>query len=105
MGLPGGYIAALFYRFWGGNSWIKVALFTSFLFPGTLIFGYIIVNIILTIEKSNASVHFSDIISLFVLWIFCTLVFLKNLAIYIINTLHSSLDLLVSQLYLLNLTM
>jgi len=73
MGLPGGYIAALFYRFWGGNSWIKVALFTSFLFPGTLIFGYIIVNIILTIEKSNASVHFSDIISLFVLWIFCTL--------------------------------
>ena len=73
MGLPGGYIAALFYRFWGGKSWIKVSLLTSFIFPGTLIFGYIIVNIILTIEKSNASVHFSDIISLFVLWIFCTL--------------------------------
>ena len=73
MGLPGGYIAALFYRFWGGKSWIKVSLLTSFVFPGTLIFGYIIVNIILTIEKSNASVHFSDIISLFVLWIFCTL--------------------------------
>ena len=73
MGLPGGYIAALFYRFWGGQSWIKVSLMTSFLFPGTLIFGYIIVNIILTIERSNASVHFSDIISLFVLWIFCTL--------------------------------
>ena len=73
MGLPGGYIAALFYRFWGGKSWIKVSLLTSFVFPGTLIFGYIIVNIILTIEKSNASVHFSDNISLFVLWIFCTL--------------------------------
>jgi transmembrane 9 superfamily protein 2/4 len=73
MGLPGGYIAALFYRFWGGKSWIKVSLLTSFVFPGILIFGYIIVNIILTIEKSNASVHFSDIISLFVLWIFCTL--------------------------------
>jgi len=73
MGLPGGYISALFYRFWGGKSWIKVSLLTSFVFPGTLIFGYIIVNIILTIEKSNASVHFSDIISLFVLWIFCTL--------------------------------
>ena len=49
MGLPGGYIAALFYRFWKGNSWLRVSLFTSFLFPGTLIFGYIIVNIILTI--------------------------------------------------------
>ena len=72
MGLPGGYVAALFYRFWGGNSWIKVSLFTSIIFPGTLIFGYIIVNIILTIEKSNAAVHFYDIVSLFILWIFCT---------------------------------
>ncbi len=72
MGLPGGYIAALFYRFWKGNSWLRVSLFTSFLFPGTLIFGYIIVNIILTIEKSNAAVHFYDIVSLFILWIFCT---------------------------------
>ena len=72
MGLPGGYIAALFYRFWGGTSWLKVSLLTSFLFPGTLIFGYIIVNIILTIEHSNAAVHFYDILSLFILWIFCT---------------------------------
>ena len=72
MGLPGGYIAALFYRFWGGKSWIKVSLFTSIIFPGTLIFGYVIVNIILTIEKSNAAVHFYDIVSLFILWIFCT---------------------------------
>ena len=70
MGLPGGYIAALFYRFWGGNNWLKVACLTSLLFPGTLICGYIIVNIILTIEKSNAAVHFYDILFL---WIFCTL--------------------------------
>ena len=72
MGLPGGYISALFYRFWGGNSWLKVSLLTSILFPGTLIFGYVLVNIILVIEKSNAAVHFYDIISLFILWIFCT---------------------------------
>ena len=72
MGLPGGYIAGLFYRFWGGVSWMRVSCFTSLLFPGTLIFGYIIVNIILTIEKSNAAVHFYDILSLFVLWLFCT---------------------------------
>ena len=72
MGLPGGYISALFYRFWGGVSWLRVSLLTSFLFPGTLIFGYIIVNIVLSIERSNAAVHFYDIISLFILWIFCT---------------------------------
>ena len=72
MGLPGGYIAALFYRFWGGISWLSVSILTAFLFPGTLIFGYIIVNIILSLEKSNAAVHFYDIVSLFILWIFCT---------------------------------
>jgi transmembrane 9 superfamily protein 2/4 len=72
-GLIGGYIAANFYRFWEGDSWIKPAIHTSVLFPGTLLFGYIIVNIVLTMEKSNAAVNFSDIISLFCLWIFCTL--------------------------------
>ena len=71
-GIFGGYISANFYRFWGGISWIVVAFFTSILFPGTLIFGYIIINIVLTIERSNAAVHFSDILSLFVLWLFCT---------------------------------
>ena len=73
MGLPGGYISTIFYKFWGGTNWIKVSWITSLLFPGVLIFGYIIVNIVLTIEKSNAAVHFYDILSLFILWIFCTL--------------------------------
>jgi transmembrane 9 superfamily protein 2/4 len=71
-GIIGGYVSANFYRFWGGVSWLRVACLTSFLFPGIVIFGYIIVNIVLTIEKSNAAVHFSDILSLFVLWLFCT---------------------------------
>lgn len=57
-GLIGGYIAANFYRFWEGDSWIKPAIHTSVLFPGTLLFGYIIVNIVLTMEKSNAAVNF-----------------------------------------------
>ena len=72
MGLPGGYISAFFYKLWGGKNWFKSSLLTSFIFPGTILFGYVIVNIILTIEKSNASVEFLDILSLFVLWIFCT---------------------------------
>ena len=71
-GLIAGYIAANFYRFWGGQSWLRVSIFTSMLFPGTLFFGYVIINIILTIENSNAAVNFSDILSLFILWICCT---------------------------------
>ena len=73
MGFPGGYFATQFYKLWGGKNWFKVSLLTSLLFPGILVFGYIIINIVLTIEKSNAAVQFNDIISLFVLWIFCTL--------------------------------
>ena len=72
MGLPGGYISAATYKFFGGVNWLKNALLTSVLFPGTLIFGYIIVNIILTLENSNAAVKITDILSLFFLWIFCT---------------------------------
>ena len=71
-GVIGGYISGIFYRFWDGLSWVRVAIITSFLFPGTLIFGYLNVNIVLTLEKSNAAVHFYDILSLFVLWLFCT---------------------------------
>ena len=71
-GIIGGYVSSHFYRFWGGLSWLRSAIFTSFLFPGTLIFGYIIINIVLTIEKSNAAVQFTDILSLFILWLFCT---------------------------------
>ena len=64
MGLLGGYVSALIY---------KISLLTSFLFPGTLFFGYILVNIILSIENSTAAVTISDLASLFFLWIFCTL--------------------------------
>ena len=71
-GLLGGYISANFYRFWGGNSWLKPAIHCSVFFPGTLLFGYMIVNVVLSLENSNAAVNFSDIISLYALWIFCT---------------------------------
>ena len=71
-GLIGGYISAKFYRFYRGVSWIKSAFFTSMFFPGMLIGGYLIVNLLLIYEKSNAAVNIVDILSLFVLWIFCT---------------------------------
>ena len=71
-GIIGGYVSSHFYRFWGGYSWLTSALFTSLLLPGSSIVGYILINIVLTMEKSNAAVNFYDILSLFVLWLFCT---------------------------------
>ena len=72
MGLPGGYTSTKIYQFFKGKYWLFNALLTSVIFPGTLLFGYLLVNIILSIEKSSAAVNISDIISLFVLWVFCT---------------------------------
>ena len=72
MGLPGGYISAKIYQFFKGKYWLLNALLTSIIFPGTLFFGYLFVNIILAIENSSAAVNISDIISLFILWVFCT---------------------------------
>ena len=72
MGLPGGYISAKIYQFFQGKFWLLNALLTSVIFPGTLFVGYFFINIILAIEKSSAAVNASDILSLFILWIFCT---------------------------------
>ena len=72
MGLPGGFISTKIYQFFKGKYWLLNALLTSVIFPGTLFLGYLFVNIILSIEKSSAAVKLSDILSLFILWIFCT---------------------------------
>ena len=72
MGLPGGYISAKIYQFFKGKYWLLNALLTSVIFPGILLLGYLFVNIILVLEKSSAAVNISDIISLFILWVFCT---------------------------------
>ena len=51
MGLPGGYISTKFYRFFGGINWIKVAIVTSLLFPGSVILIYTLIDLTLVIEK------------------------------------------------------
>ena len=50
MGLAGGYISAHFYKIMNGVNWLKMSLLTSVLFPDTLFFGYVLVNIILSLE-------------------------------------------------------
>ena len=73
MGLAGGYVSADIYKSMNGHNWLKMSLLTSILFPGTLFFGYVLINIILSIEKSTAAVSIAELTSLFFLWIFCTL--------------------------------
>ena len=53
-----------------GNDWLKMGILTSVLFPGTLFFGYVFVNIILYLESSTAAVSIYDLCSLF---FFCSL--------------------------------
>ena len=72
MGLMGGFISAFIYKVMNGNDWLKMGILTSVLFPGTLFFGYVFVNIILYLESSTAAVSIYDLCSLFFLWIFCT---------------------------------
>ena len=72
MGLHGGYISTKIYQFFKGKYWLFNALLTSTIFPGILLIGYFIVNIILVLEKSSAAANASDILSLFILWIFCS---------------------------------
>jgi len=73
MGIAGGFISAVFYKIMNGIYWLKMSLLTSVLFPGTVFLGYIVINIILSLENSTAAVSIYDLASLFFLWIFCTL--------------------------------
>ena len=69
-GPPGGYISTKFYRYFGGSHWVKISFLTTFLFPGTLIIIYTIIDITLVLEKSNAAIDITNILALFCLWIF-----------------------------------
>ena len=100
MGIPAGFISTRFYIIFGGTEWVKISLLTSFLFPGTIILIYSIIDITLIIEKSSAAIEFKNIPSLFFLWIFCvtpiTLIssffaakVTKKESDYIINTIPS----------------
>ena len=70
LGLPGGYISTKFYRQFGGTHWVKISLLTSFLFPGSIIIIYSIIDITLVIEKSSAAIDMINILAFFLFWIF-----------------------------------
>ena len=75
MGIPCGYVSSTFYRFWGGHDWIHVSLYTSLILPLILSIGGILIKFILYFEEINTSYYYFEILSILILWIFCTLPF------------------------------
>ena len=71
-GLISGYISSKIYQFFKGKNWVKNGFLTSLIFPGLLFIGFFITNIILLIEKSSAAFNFTDLLTLFFLWVFVT---------------------------------
>ena len=69
-GIPGGYMSTKFHRIFGGLNWAKISLLTSFLFPGTAIIIYSIIDTTLVLEKSNAAIDIKNILALFFFWFF-----------------------------------
>lgn len=72
MGIPAGYATTRVLKILRGQHWLKTSLITAFFIPGTTFLAYNIMNIILVIEKSSATAKFFDIVTLAVLWLFCS---------------------------------
>ena len=72
MGIPAGYATTRILKILKGQYWLKTSLITAFFIPGTTFLAYNILNIILAIEKSSAAAKFFDIVTLAVLWLFCS---------------------------------
>lgn len=68
MGFLGGYMSARFYKFFRGEQWKRVTLFTAVLFPG-LFFGiFFVINLAMWAKGSSAAVPFTTLFALLVLW-------------------------------------
>lgn len=72
LGVFSGYYSARFYKMFDGEKWLKNALLTAFIYPGIAFSMFLIINILLTIENSSASVPFTTTMSLLLLWLCCS---------------------------------
>ncbi len=71
MGVFAGYFSARFYKMFGGGDWLKTSMLTAFLYPSILIGIFMIVNLMFMFENSSASIRFSDLVAILLLWICC----------------------------------
>uniref|UniRef100_A0AAY4E846 Transmembrane 9 superfamily member n=1 Tax=Denticeps clupeoides TaxID=299321 RepID=A0AAY4E846_9TELE len=70
LGTPAGYVAARFYKSFGGEKWKTNVLLTAFLCPGVVFADFFVMNLILWAEGSSAAMPFGTLVAILALW-FC----------------------------------
>ncbi|XP_051881585.1 transmembrane 9 superfamily member 2 [Pristis pectinata] len=68
LGTPAGYVAARFYKSFGGEKWKTNVLLTSFLCPGIVFADFFLMNLILWGEGSSAAIPFGTLVAVLSLW-------------------------------------
>uniref|UniRef100_A0A4W3HDD6 Transmembrane 9 superfamily member n=1 Tax=Callorhinchus milii TaxID=7868 RepID=A0A4W3HDD6_CALMI len=68
LGTPAGYVAARFYKSFGGEKWKTNVLLTSFLCPGIVFADFFIMNLILWGEGSSAAIPFGTLVAILSMW-------------------------------------
>ncbi|KAG9349565.1 hypothetical protein JZ751_028013 [Albula glossodonta] len=81
LGTPAGYIAARFYKSFGGEKWKTNVLLTAFLCPGIVFADFFVMNLILWGEGSSAAMPFGTLVAILALW-FCISVPLTFIGAY-----------------------
>ncbi|ETE65267.1 Transmembrane 9 superfamily member 2, partial [Ophiophagus hannah] len=81
LGTPAGYVAARFYKSFGGEKWKTNVLLTAFLCPGIVFADFFIMNLILWGEGSSAAIPFNTLVAVLALW-FCISVPLTFIGAY-----------------------
>lgn len=81
LGTPAGYVAARFYKSFGGEKWKTNVLMTAFLCPGIVFADFFVMNLILWGEGSSAAIPFGTLVAILALW-FCISVPLTFIGAY-----------------------
>ncbi|XP_048389053.1 transmembrane 9 superfamily member 2 isoform X2 [Stegostoma tigrinum] len=68
LGTPAGYVAARYYKSFGGEKWKTNVLLTSLLCPGVVFADIFIMNLILWGEGSSAAIPFGTLVAVLALW-------------------------------------
>ncbi|KAJ8379217.1 hypothetical protein AAFF_G00223290 [Aldrovandia affinis] len=82
LGTPAGYVAARFYKSFGGEKWKTNVLLTAFLCPGIVFSDFFVMNLILWGEGSSAAIPFGTLVAILALW-FCISVPLTFMGAYL----------------------
>uniref|UniRef100_UPI00398E80D4 transmembrane 9 superfamily member 2 n=1 Tax=Pristiophorus japonicus TaxID=55135 RepID=UPI00398E80D4 len=68
LGTPAGYVAARFYKSFGGEKWKTNVLLTSIMCPGIVFADFFLMNLILWGEGSSAAIPFGTLVAVLALW-------------------------------------